>query len=151
MQKINVKNLVMGNLGDTQTSEIAEDENLEIGENEKLNSLQIKVKFTRLDETVLVQTEGTANVNLFCNRCLEEFNTNLHFKFDREYELDRSKEIEENLYVDKYFNIDLTEPIREEIILAIPMKSICKEGCKGLCPECGKNLNQENCDCRIKK
>jgi uncharacterized protein len=151
MQAINVRNLVIGNLGETQSAEFEEAGNLEIGENEKLNSLQGKVKFTRLDDTILAQAEAVANITLNCNRCLEEFGTDLQIKFDREYELDRTREVEENLYVDKYFKIDLTEPIREEIILAIPMKSVCEEVCKGICPSCGKNLNKDNCDCKIKK
>jgi uncharacterized protein len=43
--------------------------------------------------------------------------------------------------------IDLTEGIREDIILRLPLKNLCSEDCKGLCPRCGKNLNDGPCGC----
>jgi len=46
--------------------------------------------------------------------------------------------------------IDLTENIREHIIIALPMKQLCAEECKGLCPRCGKDLNVAGCDCSKK-
>lgn len=44
--------------------------------------------------------------------------------------------------------IELDEIVRSEIYLALPMKFLCKEDCKGLCPVCGKNLNRERCNCQ---
>jgi len=43
--------------------------------------------------------------------------------------------------------IVFTEDIRDAVVLAIPMKNLCRENCKGLCQTCGKNLNREECDC----
>jgi uncharacterized protein len=43
--------------------------------------------------------------------------------------------------------IDLDKDIRDYAILAVPMKKLCSENCKGLCPKCGKNLNDDLCDC----
>lgn len=43
--------------------------------------------------------------------------------------------------------IDLTEGIREDIMLGLPLKNLCSEDCKGLCPKCGKNLNDGPCGC----
>jgi uncharacterized protein len=56
----------------------------------------------------------------------------------------------EDLDVDYYTGevIDLTPIIFEQIMLQIPMKALCNELCKGLCPHCGINLNKANCDCR---
>jgi len=45
---------------------------------------------------------------------------------------------------------DLTDMVRQELLLALPMKPLCSEECKGLCPRCGVNLNIETCDCRVK-
>jgi uncharacterized protein len=47
--------------------------------------------------------------------------------------------------------IDFTADIRDAIILAIPIKILCREDCKGLCPQCGQNLNSETCNCVVKK
>ena len=41
----------------------------------------------------------------------------------------------------------LEDTLREQVLLALPLKSICREDCKGLCPLCGKNLNETQCDC----
>jgi len=41
----------------------------------------------------------------------------------------------------------LEDAVREQVLLALPLKMICREDCKGLCPQCGKNLNVESCDC----
>jgi uncharacterized protein len=41
----------------------------------------------------------------------------------------------------------LEDVLREQVLLALPLKVTCREECKGLCPQCGKNLNQEQCSC----
>lgn len=43
--------------------------------------------------------------------------------------------------------IDLTASVREDIIMALPVKPLCTQECKGICPRCGANLNQERCSC----
>jgi uncharacterized protein len=43
--------------------------------------------------------------------------------------------------------IDLGEMVREQLFLGVPMRRLCREDCKGLCPECGVNRNNERCDC----
>ena len=52
------------------------------------------------------------------------------------------------LQIEKEDTIDLTENIREDIILALSPRFLCKGTCKGLCPHCGKNLNKEKCTCK---
>jgi uncharacterized protein len=43
--------------------------------------------------------------------------------------------------------LELEDVLREQILLALPLKTICTEYCRGLCPHCGKNLNREQCSC----
>jgi uncharacterized protein len=43
--------------------------------------------------------------------------------------------------------LELEDVLREQVLLAVPIKQLCRETCKGLCPQCGKNLNRETCDC----
>ena len=77
-------------------------------------------------------------VGLFtCVSCLK--------KFEREIEAEaffRRKEI-----VNRGGTIDLTEEVREDIILALPVKPLCQQNCSGICPRCGQNLNEMKCDC----
>jgi uncharacterized protein len=49
--------------------------------------------------------------------------------------------------IDEHHVLDLTEAIRQYALLAVPMKPLCREDCAGLCPGCGRNLNQGGCDC----
>ena len=44
-------------------------------------------------------------------------------------------------------SVDLESLLREQIILMMPLKPLCDENCKGLCPHCGANLNRETCTC----
>jgi uncharacterized protein len=43
----------------------------------------------------------------------------------------------------------LEDVLREQVLLALPLRTLCQENCKGLCPQCGKNLNQEQCSCTV--
>ncbi|WP_018249684.1 YceD family protein [Orenia marismortui] len=80
-------------------------------------------------------------VELPCSRCLEDFSMPLEFDFD--FQVDKSA-------VDND-HIDLSQEILDGIRLHLPMKAACREDCKGLCPSCGINLNEEECDCIMHK
>ena len=43
--------------------------------------------------------------------------------------------------------LELEDVLKEQILLALPIKEVCKDDCRGLCPQCGRNLNLESCDC----
>lgn len=147
MEKINVKNLVLGEMGKTEKVVIdAHKPSFDTGEI-VVNSLAGKIKVIRLEDTVFFQGDFRANVILNCDRCLEKFEKEVDFESSREFEINRQAASEENLFVDKYFNIDITEPVREDLILAIPMQMICEESCKGICQKCGQNLNIKECKC----
>jgi uncharacterized protein len=99
-----------------------------------------------------VQTE----LGLQCSRCLEPFRLPVSADFDLRYlpiseastEGEREmadEDLETSYYRDD--QIDLNELLREQFYLALPMKPLCREGCRGLCPQCGTNLNEAVCDC----
>ncbi|MBW1722381.1 MAG: DUF177 domain-containing protein [Deltaproteobacteria bacterium] len=92
-----------------------------------------------------------------CDRCLEshhrdiqtEFQTYLALPPPGSQEESDVELTEEDMDVDfiRGEEIDLTGIIREQIYLSLPMKVLCSAECKGLCPRCGKNLNEEICCC----
>lgn len=148
MEKINVKNLVLGEMGKTEKVVVESHKpTFDAGEIE-IESLAGVVKVIRLEETIFYQGGFRATVKLNCNRCLEDFESVIDFESTREFEINRQEQNEEDLYVDKYFNIDITEPVREDLILAIPMQTICEVECKGICQKCGQNLNIKECNCK---
>lgn len=91
-----------------------------------------------------------------CDRCLTEFQQETESTFD--IILTKNEEIaEDNGNYDVLFFpanadfIDLTEIFHDLICLEEPFKKICKEDCKGLCANCGTDLNVSSCDCHIEK
>jgi uncharacterized protein len=91
---------------------------------------------SRITNAVTVDVTMNAPIEACCSRCLNDFE--IYFK----------KNIELNYPVDNLEPfIDLDPDIREEIILDYPLKPLCKPDCKGLCPKCGKNLNEGGCSC----
>jgi uncharacterized protein len=95
-------------------------------------------------------------LELSCSRCLEPYRFPIDVAFDQRYlplseaSNDAEREIEENDLETSYYSedqIDLNELIREQFYLALPMKPLCLDECKGLCAQCGTNLNTGACDC----
>lgn len=74
---------------------------------------------------------------IICDRCLKEAEENQVHEFE--------EEIDESEVVDGI--LDITKLVRDTLIAAQPIKNLCKPDCKGLCPKCGQNLNQGECDC----
>ncbi|MBW6431994.1 DUF177 domain-containing protein [Patescibacteria group bacterium] len=143
---LDVKNLAFGAVGETDDFDI-DSGKYQITEDFFVTSLKGKIKLTRLEDSILAKFLGEFNSKLCCDRCLEDYKYSQRFEFSREYFLGGFREDEEDLLVSKNFEVDITEPIREEILLSLPFKKICEETCKGLCVHCGKNLNTGKCKC----
>lgn len=111
----------------------------------------------RDDDTVTITGSIDGRVKLSCSRCLEDFQYALHADthviYLPEKELLTSKEhqslMEEELSTASYSEdeIDLPDMIREQVSINIPMKPLCSEKCRGLCTQCGCNLNRSQCSC----
>ena len=152
MEKIELKKLLTVEIGAKQTVEIAGMiDNLGLSEVASDEKVSGKITIVKFDETLFVKGDFVAEVNLICDRCLEIFEAHIPFHLERDYNINRSRESVEDLFVDKFGRIDLTEPIREEIILNIALHNFCKNDCLGICQGCGVNINQKKCCCKIKK
>jgi uncharacterized protein len=100
----------------------------------------------------------TGEVELSCSRCLEPFTLPVASDFDLRYVPrtenvgEGEREVEEDDLATAFYDedqIDLGHLIMEQFHLALPMKALCTEACKGLCPNCGTNLNTGSCDCKV--
>ncbi len=96
-------------------------------------------------------------LELPCSRCLEPFQHGVDSHFDLRYQPhaantgEDEREIEEDDLSTAFYEndeIDLGQLMREQFYLALPMKPLCREDCRGLCPACGTNLNRGTCDCK---
>jgi uncharacterized protein len=117
------------------------------------------VSLSKHGRDILVRGQLSGHLELACSRCLESFTSPVATDFDlllvpgpgpgaaaaEEEELSQA-----DLDLDYYTGevVDLESLLREQIILLIPVKPLCDEACKGLCPKCGANLNSETCHCR---
>lgn len=86
-----------------------------------------------------------------CDRCLKEVNTVIELDFSKEVDMNLSAEgriedLDETDFIIGY-NLDVDKLIYSEILVNWPMKTLCKEDCKGICRKCGKDLNHGTCDC----
>lgn len=115
-----------------------------------------RLKLNRLGLNVTISGNIRTGLFLQCSRCLEEFSFAVEKEFDLEYrpmsEINRGGEIQlsaDELDVQYYADqvIDLDETLMGQVAEAIPFKPLCSEDCRGLCPHCGKNLNEGECSC----
>lgn len=104
-------------------------------------SLAVYFKVKIIDgNTIDLYTKINGEIVLNCDRCLEDFSHKVNASSTQKFsvsELGPEKEL------------DIEEELRQSLILSMPMKVLCKDSCKGLCPMCGKNLNEESCNCVI--
>ena len=109
--------------------------------------------------TFRVHGRVKTTLELECGRCLEQFALPVDASFDVRYlPVDANAgegehEIEDEDLDAAYYRdgvLDVIDLLREQFQLALPMKPLCTEACKGLCPECGTNLNRTQCDCTPK-
>lgn len=140
------------------------EEGLEIDVDEKiraeyprlLSPIRGSLHIDKIGKEVFIRGEVSTSVELKCSRCLKDFDKAIDINVDvayhslsdlkgeEKYEI-KEDELDTGFYRDD--EIDLDELLSEQIILNIPMKPLCSESCKGLCPRCGKDLNIETCNC----
>jgi uncharacterized protein len=114
-----------------------------------------------LGDRLLVKGKVSGEVELQCSRCLAPVVTPLEASFEEEFvegaepqvevqDNDAEEDSAEEARTVTYYageEIDLTDVLRDAILLELPMKPLCTEDCQGLCPTCGKNLNEGACQC----
>jgi len=111
--------------------------------------------------TVQFRGRLEARLRLHCGRCLEPFAHRLDEDLDLFFmphasqpdaeEEEQEVELSDRDMVVAYYaddRIDLGEMIREQMLLALPLRRLCREDCAGLCPSCGTNRNTGQCDCQ---
>jgi uncharacterized protein len=116
-----------------------------------VDNLVLDCKLDKSQHQIVVGCNLTISTQLICDRCNSKFEKKLSADFTLLYLFEQS-DIDKNDVNLKYLSpnedkIDLTEDVIDYANLAIPMKKLCKEECKGLCVKCGKNLNQNKCNC----
>ncbi len=112
---------------------------------------KIEGKVTNTGEGFLVEAELSFSYEANCSRCLEPIRTTQNLQIKEEFIPDHSQVEEDSVFTFQGDTIDLTKCINEQVILALPMKILCRADCRGICPVCGGNLNQRQCECKVQE
>lgn len=140
----------------TQTIELTlSKEDLAITETSFQQPIFAKLNIYKGMHEITFKGKLNTDLNLVCDRCLEPYKLNLEASFQSILAPIKSlsSDIDENIIpmTPQTNEVDLTPFTRDALLIEIPMKKICSENCKGICPSCGKNLNINTCRCENKK
>ncbi len=113
--------------------------------------IQIKAVLNRYEKNIQCSVAVQTKVTHQCDRCLDEFEEPLDLQFEFLIYMGDGEVLSEEEDVLQISNdvqeVDLSERIREQLLLTIPMKILCREDCEGLCAGCGVALAEEACSC----
>ena len=102
------------------------------------------------DETVIVRGVARAVIQSPCARCLEPTDTEVEAELEEAFIRDTGEPLEAD--ADQYMYsghvLELDEAVRTALLLEMPSRILCKEDCRGLCDQCGANLNTNECSCQ---
>lgn len=162
--RFNVAQLMKDTLGASRRVDVVADlgrlapelamENMPSGERPTISG---SVRFMHTNQGVLVTGQLTGKAIVSCARCLEPVQTPIVVEIEElfvptvDMATGRSVKPEEEdtaLWIDEHHILDLTEVLRQDVLLEAPLHVVCSEACKGLCPTCGQNLNEGACNCQ---
>ena len=113
----------------------------------------VKLAIDKRPDDLNLKAKVVSSAELVCDRCLRTFDKELKSNFKIYYSSKYSDSEEQNTRHLSLSNptIDLLNDVRSSLVLSLPIKLLCEENCKGLCPNCGVNWNQQECECHTEK
>ncbi|HEY3374000.1 MAG TPA: YceD family protein [Candidatus Aquicultor sp.] len=136
---------IMGNVGSEERRsfehEFAPIET-ETGKIEFVEPVKFDIRIENTGSGVRVTGHIKSALKLICSRCLTEFSYPVDWKIDEIFYSDEAPE--EEAYAMKETKFDLGPPTEEAFVLDIPMKPLCTESCRGICPTCGQQITEEH-------
>ncbi len=119
--------------------------------------LKADYRLSKLGNQIVLDGKVSVSVKFVCDRCLTIYDEPIKTNYQMVYILEESPDdLDERKINIQYLPLEtdkiyLSDDIRDYSVLAVPMKKLCKEDCKGLCSRCGKNLNDGKCDCNTEE
>ena len=113
----------------------------------KIPKAHVEAEYSFDGEGIAVGGVFSAITMVECSRCLKEFEYQINFEFSEYYEKQPQEEATYKYTADL---IELDRMLQDNIVMILPMRFLCREDCKGLCPVCGHDLNQGKCGCSLK-
>ncbi|MCL2518053.1 MAG: DUF177 domain-containing protein [Oscillospiraceae bacterium] len=115
------------------------------------NPIKISGYIKNYDGYIKMVLSSSINYKVECARCLEGIGGKHELEFEKVIASAKTLQNEDN---DDYLiiendMIDIALPLSEQIVMEFPVKHLCRDDCMGLCPKCGKNLNENKCGCDL--
>jgi uncharacterized protein len=129
----------------------------DIGLEERVSrDLAVDVTLDKSNRELLLRAEISTWGRLTCDRCIDEFEHELQGRFQivclyDERERSQFQDDEVHILDPGASVIDITDDVRQLVLLAVPLKVLCRKDCQGLCPKCGANRNRGTCTCNVKE
>ncbi len=145
--RYNVAQLLKEPVGSTRHQEVTPEDGVEVTGN---------IEMLRTDRSILVRGQLDTSVETECSRCLCFFKAPVTIQMEDEFypTIDvesgvplANPEDPDAFSIDSQHILDLSEAVRQYAGLSLPMKPLCRPDCRGLCPKCGRNLNEGQCPC----
>ena len=152
----NVAQLMKAPVGTSLVNDFDDEDNQLDNDIKLIGPLKGHARMQRTNQGLLVDGWVELTLELSCNRCLKVYEQPMHVNFEEQFYptvdvvsgLPLAPFDEEEVFpIDDHHLGDLTEVIRQNVLIALPMVTICREDCKGLCSQCGKDLNLGPCEC----
>ncbi len=149
MLQLNVLRELRRPIGSTSEYEI--DEASLLVDGHRIDGIKGAVHLLRTDRGLIASVRATGGIDAPCARCLADAHAEFAIEFQEEYvpviDADTGSPVrlagdeEETFRIDKRFDLDLREALRQYILISEPPNPLCREDCAGLCPGCGADLN----------
>ena len=159
--KYNVAQLLKAAVGESRQYELSEDISGIDPTPDVAGPLVGRVRFLRTSEGVLVTGRLRVQVRANCRRCLQDLVLPVEVHLEEEYRpsvdvvtgtpLPQDEGEDTVTMIDAQHYLDLTEVVRQNLLLAMPLSALCDALCRGICPGCGANLNTERCSCELEE
>src|SRR5690606_6569426 len=115
--------------------------------------LAVRLEVQQVGDDVLMRGRMIGAVGLECRRCLipvtVEIDEAVSAVFRPDLDPAEAEEAEVYTFASQDRELDLAPAVREQAMLAVPKYAVCRDACRGLCPRCGVNLNEEECRCTV--
>lgn len=112
-----------------------------------IGTVRTEGRMSNAGDVLLLEATMSTQVRRTCGRCLKEFTAVTKAEVVEKFYPASAENIEQDAFVYDSDVIEITEPLREGLLLAEPLQALCSPDCRGLCPVCGANLNDGDCGC----
>ena len=114
-----------------------------------VSPIQVKGSIDNRADIVTLQATATGTMQYICDRCAAPAEKQLCVSMEHTLVSELNEEDDADAYiVVPDGKLDLEQLVWEDILLSLPSKLLCRDDCKGICPQCGQNLNEGTCECK---